>query len=139
MQNHATLWKTIVLHSFDKLPKKQLSLSPYHYHLHTHVHVHCDNGYYVYGHRGKKFNNRNGGNFMTEIKRKRKFDKTNVFPHRWKSSNSTKNNKINYNKPNYNINIKPNKPNKPNNNKIKVNNNGSKRPNKTNTTKRTKR
>ena len=27
------------------------------YTAHTHVHVHCDNGNYVYGHRGPTLNN----------------------------------------------------------------------------------
>ena len=112
-------------------------IPPYHYHIHTHVHVHCDNGYYVYGHRGNKFNNKGNGNFITEIKRKRTFDKTNTFPRDWKSSNSTKINK--HNKTNYNINKINYNRTFNSNNKIKVNNNGSKRPNKTTTTKRSKR
>ena len=62
--------------------------------VHTHVHIHCDNGYYVYGHRGSKFNNRNAGNYVATVKVRTNRSKTHVFPHNWKSSNSTRNTKI---------------------------------------------
>tara|TARA_R100000995_G_C3480466_1_gene123581 strand:+ start:536 stop:1132 length:597 start_codon:yes stop_codon:yes gene_type:complete len=82
-------------------------IPPYHYHTHTHVHVHCDNGHYVYSHRGSKFNNKENKNFSTNIKIKENHSKTNVFPYNWKSNNSTRTNKQNelkYNisKQNYN-------------------------------------
>ena len=113
-------------------------LPPYHHHIHTHVHIHCDNGYYVYGHsyghRGDKFNNKDGGNFTTDIKLRNPKSKTNVFPRNWKSNNSTKINKQNNNviKNNSNSNVIRNSNKNISNNKIKVNN-GSKRSNKTNT------
>ncbi len=95
-------------------------IPPYHYYTHTHIHVHCNNGYYVYGHRGPTINNNVAKDFRPTIKLNNKKDKSFVFPTNWKSNNSTRINKINYNRTF-------------NNNKIKVNNNGSKRPNKTNT------
>ena len=115
-------------------------IPPYHYHTHTHVHVHCDNGHYVYGHRGPLFHNTgpdctvNGGQFKPTIKVRNKKDKSFVYPRSWKSSNSTRinkqNSKVNYNinKINYNRtfnhskNTINNKPNKINNNRPKNNN-----------------
>ncbi len=105
-------------------------IPPHHYHTHSHIHVHCDNGYYVYGHRGPLFHNigpdcpTNQGKFVPTIKPKNNKDKSFVFPTDWKSSNSTRinkqNNKVNYNtnKINYNrtFNSNVNKTNnKPNN------------------------
>ena len=116
-------------------------LPSYHYYTHTHVHVHCNNGYYVhYGHRNNKFNNKKGGHYEASTKIKTNKIKTNTFPINWKSNNSTRINKQNnnVNKINikYNVNRNINK-NIRNNNKIKVNN-GSTRPNKTNTTRKPK-
>ena len=116
-------------------------IPPYHYHKYTHVHIHCNNGYYVhYGHRKNLFNNKDGGEYKASISLKTKDIKTNTFPINWKSNNSTRINKQNndINK----INIKPNvnrniNKNIRNNNKIKVNN-GSTRPNKTNTSRKPK-
>ena len=110
----------------------------YYYHVHTHVHIHCDNGYYVYGHRGSKFNNSKGGNYVATIKQRNNRSKTNVFPRDWKSNNSTRNTKIQNNdnriyvKPNENFNINKNtiKNNNKNtnrsNNNIKINTNKNK-------------
>ena len=105
-------------------------IPPHHYHTHTHIHVHCDNGHYVYGHRGPTLNNNIAKDFRPTIKVKNNKDKSFVFPRDWKSNNSTRINKQNYNINiiNYNRTF----------NKIKVNN-GSTRPNKTTTTKRPKR
>jgi hypothetical protein len=124
-------------------------IPPYHFHTHTHVYVQCDNGYYVYGHRGPLFHNtgpdcpNNQGKFIPTIKPKNNIDKSYVFPRDWKSSNSTRDNKqnnvkyninkINYNRTfnqSYNINS---------NNKINKGNNGSTRPNKTRINQKKKR
>ena len=100
-------------------------IPPYHYQTHTHVHIHCDNGHYVYGHRGPILNNNISKDFRPTIKIKNNKDKSFVYPRSWKSSNSTKINKQNYNinKINYNRTFKNinqssntnNKPNRPNN------------------------
>jgi len=116
-------------------------IPPYHYHTHSHVHVHCDNGHYVYGHRGPTLNNNVAKDFTPTIKVRNNKDKSFVFPRDWKSSNSTRINKQNYNRT-FNIhqssNNKPvinnNKPiiNKNNNIKnqnIKINNGGNNRKN----------
>jgi len=116
-------------------------IPPYHYHIHSHVHVHCDNGHYVYGHRGPTLNNNVAKDFTPTIKVRNNKDKSFVFPRDWKSSNSTRINKQNYNRT-FNIhqssNNKPvinnNKPiiNKNNNIKnqnIKINNGGNNRKN----------
>ena len=101
-------------------------IPPYHYHTHTHIHVHCDNGHYVYGHRGPTLNNNVAKDFRPTIKIKNNKDKSFVFPRNWKSSNSTRINKQSndFNK----INIKPNV-NRNNNkvilNKNRVNKNGN--------------
>ena len=136
-----------------------LFLPPYHYYINTHVHIHCDSGYYVYhGHRkNNRFNNKNGGEYKASISLKTKEIKTNTFPRDWKSHNSTRNtkennwwNKVNMNKTDYNRNFSPygnsNKINNKRNNNININknikinkgNNGSKRPNKTNTSRKPK-
>ncbi len=115
-------------------------IPPYHYHVHSHVHIHCDNGYYVYGHRGPLFHNvgpdcpTNQGRFVPTIKPKNNKDKSFVFPTNWKSNNSTRINKQNYNinKINYNRTFNYN-------NKINKGNNGSTRPNQTTTRTRQKR
>ena len=131
-------------------------IPPYHYHIHTHVHIHCDSGYYVYhGHRNNRFDNKNGGEYKASISLKTKEIKTNIFPIDWKSSNSTRINKqdnwwnkVNINQTDYNRTFNYGNSNKINNkynnnininknNKIKVNN-GSKRPNKTNTSRKPK-
>ena len=117
-------------------------IPPYHYYTHTHVHVHCDNGNYVYGHRGPLFHNTgpdcnvNGGQFKPTVKPRNNKDKSFVFPRDWKSNNSTKINKQNYNinKTNYNKTF-----NKSFNQNINRGNNGSTRPNKTRTNQKTKR
>jgi len=118
-------------------------IPPYHYYTHSHVHVHCDNGHYVYGHRGPTFNNQVQKDFTPTIKVRNNKDKSFVFPRDWKSSNSTRLNKqnnvnnIDYNRI-FNINpqtnIRPINNNK--NNTINKGNNGSTRPNKTNTTRK---
>jgi hypothetical protein len=132
-----------------------LFLPPYHYYANTHVHIHCDSGYYVYhGHRkNNRFNNKNGGEYKASISLKTKEIKTNTFPRDWKSSNSTRINKqnelkYNINKQNYNRTFNGNfnqSYNKHNNSininkNIKINkgNNGSKRSNKTNTSRKPK-
>ena len=106
-------------------------IPPHHYYTHSHIHVHCDNGHYVYGHRGPTLNNNIAKDFRPTIKVKNNKDKSFVFPRDWKSNNSPRINKQNYNinKINYNRTF---------NNKIKVNNNGSKRSNKTNTSRKPK-
>jgi len=105
-------------------------IPPHHYYTHTHIHVHCDNGYYVYGHRGPLFHNigpdcpTNQGRFVPTIKPKNNKDKSFVFPRDWKSSNSTRINKnTNINKINYNrtFNQSVNTNTKPNNRPIKPN------------------
>jgi len=123
-------------------------IPPYHYYTHSHVHVHCDNGHYVYGHRGPTLNNNVAKDFTPTIKVRNNKDKSFVFPRDWKSSNSTRINKqSNTNKIDYNriFNINPETNIKPNNNRPKYNNNtnkgnnGSKRTNKTNTSRKPKR
>jgi hypothetical protein len=108
-------------------------IPPYHYHTHTHVHVYCDNGHYVYGHRGPTLNNNVAKDFRPTIKVKNNKDKSFVFPTNWKSNNSTRINKQNYNinKINYNRTFNTGQSNK--------GNYGSTRPNKTNTTRKSKR
>ena len=110
-------------------------IPPYHYHTHTHVHIHCDNGHYVYGHRGPTFNNNVAKDFTPTIKIKNNKDKPYVFPRNWKSNNSTRINKQN----NYNINKIDYNRTFNFNNKINKGNNGSTRPNKTSTTRRSKK
>ena len=119
-------------------------IPPYHYYTHSHIHVYCDNGHYVYGHRGPTLNNNVAKDFRPTIKVKNNKDKSFVFPRDWKSSNSTRTNKqnnikYNINKTNYNrtFNINQsinNKPvinnNKPNRNSKSNRNNNSNRPNK---------
>ena len=112
-------------------------IPPYHYHTHTHIHVHCDNGHYVYGHRGPTVNNNIAKDFRPTIKVKNNKDKSFVFPTDWKSNNSTrinKNTNYNINKINYNRTF-----NKSFNQNINKGNNGSTRPNKTRTNQKTKR
>ena len=112
-------------------------IPPYHFYTHSHIHVHCDNGHYVYGHRGPVLNNNVAKDFRPTIKIRNKKDKSFVYPRSWKSSNSTRinkqNNKVNYNtnKINFNRtfnhskNTINNKPNKINNNNRPKNNNRS--------------
>jgi len=118
-------------------------IPPHHYYTHSHIHVHCDNGHYVYGHRGPTFNNQVQKDFTPTIKVRDNKDKSFVFPRDWKSSNSTRINKqSNIDKIDYNriFNINPQTNIKPiNNNTINKGNNGSKRSNKTNTTRRPKK
>ena len=113
------------------------AIPPHHHHTHTHVYVNCDNGYYVYGHRGSKFNNSNGGNYVATIKPRTNRSKTNVFPHNWKSSNSTRTTKNNdnriYVKPNTQHNTSPviiknnnTNTNRSNNTKVNTNKNNNK-------------
>ena len=99
-------------------------IPPHHYHTHSHIHIHCDNGHYVYGHRGPTLNNNIAKDFRPTIKVKNNKDKSYVFPKNWKSNNSTRINKQNYNR---------------SFNKINKGNNGSTRPNKTSTTRRSKK
>jgi len=91
-------------------------IPPYNHQAHTHVHVHCNNGHYVYKHRGNLLDNKNQKHFITEIKVRNPKSKTNVFPHNWKSNNSIRINKqsninnIDYNRifnVNKSTNIKP--------------------------------
>jgi len=109
-------------------------IPPYNHQTHTHVHVHCDNGHYVYKHRGPKFHNigpdcpTNNGHFTTEIKLRKPKSKTNVFPHNWKSNNSTRNNKINQQK--FNRIIIKDSSNKNTNNKRNNKSNNSRKPRK---------
>ena len=125
-------------------------IAPYHFYTHTHVYVQCDNGYYVYGHRGPTLNNNVARDFIPTIKPKNNVDKSYVFPRDWKSSNSPRITKQNYNRTfninqskndiyknnsNHNVNYNINN-NIRNNNKINKGNNGSTRPNKTSTTRR---
>tara|TARA_Y100001963_G_scaffold74014_1_gene102903 strand:+ start:191 stop:793 length:603 start_codon:yes stop_codon:yes gene_type:complete len=123
-------------------------IPPYHYHTHSHVHVHCDNGHYVYGHRGPLFHNTgpdctvNQGRFVPTIKPKNNKDKSFVFPRNWKSSNSTRINKHNDHinkinvKPNNTINFNKNR----SNNKIQINNkSNTNRSNKSNTNRSNKK
>ena len=133
-------------------------IPPYHYYVNTHITIIIDNGYYVYGHRGPKFHNTgpnckiNHGKFTPTVKLKGKNDKSFVFPRDWKSHNSTKNtkqdnwwNKVNTNKTDYNRNFNQshnkynNTININKNNTINKGNNGSTRPNKTNTSRKPKR
>ena len=112
-------------------------IPPYHYYVHSHIHVHCDNGHYVYGHRGPTINNNKVKDFTPTIKVKNNKDKSFVFPRNWKSSNSTRINKqnnvkYNFNKQSYDRTFNFN-------NKINKGNNGSTRPNKTSTTRRSKK
>ena len=126
-------------------------IPPYHYHTHTHVHIHCDNGHYVYGHRGPTFNNNVAKDFTPTIKAKNNKDKSFVFPRDWKSSNSPRINKQNYNrtfninqsnndvyKNNSNTNVNRNINKNIRNNKINKGNYGSTRSNKTNTSRKPK-
>ena len=119
-------------------------IPPYHYYTHTHIHVHCDNGHYVYGHRGPTLNNNVAKDFRPTIKVKNNKDKSFVFPRDWKSSNSPRINKQTYNRT-FNLNQSKNI-NKNNsnfninkNNKINKGNNGSKRSNQTKTSRRPKK
>ena len=99
--------------------------------------MHCDNGHYVYGHRGPTVNNNIAKDFRPTIKVKNNKDKSFVFPTDWKSNNSTrinKNTNYNINKINYNRTF-----NKSFNQNINKGNNGSTRPNKTRTNQKTKR
>ena len=119
-------------------------IPPYHYYTHTHIHVHCDNGHYVYGHRGPTLNNNVAKDFRPTIKVKNNKDKSFVFPRDWKSSNSPRINKQTYNRT-FNLN-QSNNINKNNsnfninkNNKINKGNNGSKRSNQTKTSRRPKK
>ena len=108
-------------------------IPPYHYYEQWHIHIHCDEGSYVYGHRGPKFNNKENRDFIPTIKIKGNNDKSFVFPQDWKSNNSTRQNKVNYNinKTNYNRTFNyNNKTNK---------GNGSTRPNKTTITRKPKK
>jgi len=118
-------------------------IPPYHFYTHTHVYVHCSDGHYVYGHRGPTLNNNVARDFTPTIKIRNNKDKSFVFPRNWKSSNSTRINKqSNINRIDYNriFNINPQTNIRPiNNNKINKGNNGSKRSNKTNTSRKPKR
>ena len=87
----------------------------------------------MYGHRGPIINNRIDKSFIPTIKVKDKNNKPFVFPRDWKSSNSTRINKQSYNKVDYNRTFNLNY------NKINKGNNGSTRPNKTNTTRKPKK
>jgi len=92
-------------------------IPPHHHYTHTHIHVHCDNGHYVYGHRGPTFNNQAQKDFRPTIKLKNKKDQSFVFPREWKSNNSTIN-KQNYNRT---FNLNNSNVNKNNNKSINTN------------------
>ena len=109
---------------------------PHYYYAQWHVHVQCDEGSYVYGHRGPTINNNIVKDFTPTIKIRNNKDKSFVFPRDWKSNNSTRINKQNYNINKINYNRTFNNSYKNNQNK---GNNGSTRPNKTNTTRKSKR
>ena len=108
-------------------------IPPYHFHTHTHVYVQCDNGNYVYGHRGPTVNNNVVRDFKPNVKPKNNIDKSFVFPNNWKSSNSTritKNTKINYNtnKINYNRNFNTTKHNNKSNSRSNNRSNKTRKP-----------
>jgi len=114
-------------------------IPPHYYYAQWHVHIQCNQGNYVYGHRGPTINNNVVKDFIPTIKIRNNKDKSFVFPRDWKSSNSTRLNKqSNTNKIDYNrifninpqTNIRPINNNKPNKNNNKSNN----RSNKTNQT-----
>ena len=95
-------------------------IPPTYYYAQWHVHVQCDEGNYVYSHRGPTFNNQVQKDFIPIIKVKNNKDKSFVFPRDWKSSNSTRINKQNnINKIDYNriFNINPQTNIKPTNNR----------------------
>jgi len=97
--------------------------------------VHCDNGHYVYGHRGPTLNNNVVKDFTPTIKIRNNKDKSFVFPRDWKSSNSTRTNKqSNINKIDYNriFNINPQTNIRPTNNKPIINNNNKSNKNRSN-------
>ena len=114
-----------------------------HYHVHTHVHIHCDNGLFVYSHRGNKLNNKKERHYknidtkhtmMREVMPDNKI--TNKKYYNYLNKELIKHNVIkqNYNKPNnIKINNKTNnikinnKPNRNNNKPNRSNKNGSKR------------
>ena len=112
-------------------------IPPYYYYTHTHIYVHCDNGQYVYGHRDILINNNIEKHFYPTVRKKNIKEKSFVFPRNWKSSNSPRINKQNYNRTfNINqsindlnkINIKSNANrniNKNTSNKNKINQNGN--------------
>ena len=102
-------------------------IPPYHFYTHSHIHVHCDNGHYVYGHRGPTLNNNVAKDFRPTIKIRNKKDKSFVYPRSWKSSNSTRinkqNNKVNYNTNKINFNRTFNQSKNTINKTNKINNN----------------
>jgi len=113
-------------------------IPPTYYYAQWHVHVQCDEGNYVYGHRGPTFNNQVQKDFIPTIKVKNNKDKSFVFPRDWKSSNSTRLNKqnnvnnIDYNRI-FNINPQTNiRPINNNRNNNKSNNKSNNRSNKLN-------
>ena len=106
-------------------------IPPTYYYTQWHVHVQCNEENYVYGHRGPTIN--------PTIKVRNNKDKSFVFPRDWKSSNSPRTNKIDYNRI-FNVNPQTNiRPINNKNNTINKGNNGSTRPNKTNTTRKPKK
>ena len=113
-------------------------IPPYHYYTHSHIHVHCNNGHYVYGHRGPTINNNVAKDFTPTIKVKNNKDKSIVFPRDWKSSNSTRTNKqnevkYNFNKTDYNrtFNFNNSNVNKTNNKSHNIRNSNQNRSNNT--------
>ena len=97
-------------------------IPPYHYHVHSHIHIQCDNGNYVYGHRGKVINNKIEKKFIPTIKSKNNSDKSFVFPKNWKRDSGIKYNinKLNYNRT-FGKQYRSNSINKQNNNRNKIN------------------
>ena len=93
----------------------------FNYYAHTHIYVQCGNGYYVYGHRGKKFNNKKS----TTFKPQNTLVKSNKI-------NSKTNPKNNYNSRPTNNNVNINKNNRNNSNKVNINKNNRNNTNKTN-------
>ena len=110
-------------------------IPPHHYYAQWHVHVQCDEGNYVYSHRGPTINNNIVKDFTPTVKLNNNKDKSFVFPRDWKSNNSTRINKQNYNINKINYNRTFNTSYKNNQNK----GNGPTRSNKTNTTRKPKR
>jgi len=119
-------------------------IPPHYYYVNTHIIITIESGYYVYGHRGPKFYNVgpdckiNHGKFTPTVKIKGKNDKSTVFPRNWKSSNSTRTNKqnevkYNFNKIDYNrtFNFNNSNVNKTNNKSHNIRNSNQNRSNKT--------
>jgi len=102
-------------------------IPPHHYYAQWHVHIQCNQGNYVYGHRGPTINNQIQKDFTPIIKIKGNNDKSFVFPRDWKSNNSTRINKQNYNRT---FNLNNSNVNKNSNNSTNIRNSNQNRSNK---------